>query len=329
MATTMRAVGHDAYGRPEDVLTLREVDRPAVGDDEVLIRVRSAGVDMGVWHFTAGLPYVGRLGFGLRGPRSRVRGMDVAGVVHAVGARVTRFHPGDEVFGVCNGSFAEYAVARPDKLAPKPANLTFDEAAAVAVSATTALRGVRDAAGVEAGQRVLIVGASGGVGSYAVQLAVAAGAHVTAVCGPAKGDLVRSIGAAEVIDYTREDFTATGRRWDVIVDIAGNRPLSRLRRALAPRGTLVILGGEGGGRWFGGLHRNIGLMLLSPFARQRMRAPIALVTAADLDALTDLIEAGKIRPVVDRTYPLGQAPEAVGYLRAGLARGKVVVTVAA
>jgi NADPH:quinone reductase-like Zn-dependent oxidoreductase len=326
---TMRAVGHDAYGRPEDVLTLREVDRPAVGDDDVLIRVKSAGVDMGVWHLTAGLPYLGRLGFGLRRPRSWVRGMDVAGIVHSVGAEVTRFRPGDEVFGVCDGSFAEYAVARPDRLALKPVNLTFDEAAAVAVSAVTALRGVRDAGEVRSGQRVAVVGAGGGVGTYAVQLAVAAGAHVTAVCGPAKVDLVRSIGAERVIDYTREDFTAMGQRWDLIVDIAGNRPLSRLRRALAPRGTLVILGGEGGGRWLGGLQRNVGLMLMSPFVRQRLRAPIALVKGADLAALTELIEAGQLRPVVDRTYPLGEAPEAVGYLRAGHARGKVVVTVAA
>jgi NADPH:quinone reductase-like Zn-dependent oxidoreductase len=325
--TTMRAVAHDAYGPPEDVLGVREVPRPVVADNQVLLRVRAAGVDMGVWHFTAGMPLVGRLGFGLRGPRSRVRGMDVAGVVEVVGAKVRGFAPGDAVYGVGNGTFAEYATARADKLAAKPAGLTFEAAAAVPTSATTALRGVRDKARVRPGQRVLVAGAGGGVGSYAVQLAKAFGADVTGVCGPTKVDLVRSLGADDIIDYTREDFTATGRRWDVIVEIAGNRPLAHLRRALTPRGTLVILGGEHGGRWLGGLERNLGLKLLAPFVRHRLSAPIAITRADDLRDLSELIDAGRIRPAVDRAYPLDEAPEAVAYLRAGQARGKVVITV--
>jgi NADPH:quinone reductase-like Zn-dependent oxidoreductase len=327
MTTTMRAVAHDTYGPPEEVLGVRDVPRPAVADNQVLLRVRAAGVDMGVWHFTAGMPLVGRLGFGLRGPRSRVRGMDVAGVVEAVGAKVTGFAPGDEVYGVGNGTFAEYATARADRLAPKPAGLTFEEAAAVPTSATTALRGIRDKARVRPGQRVLVAGAGGGVGSYAVQLAKAFGASVTAVCGPTKVDLVRSLGADDVIDYTREDFTASSRRWDVIVEIAGNRPLARLRRALTPRGTLVILGGEEGGRWLGGLERNLGIKLLAPFVRHRMSAPIAITRPDDLRDLSELIAAGRIRPAVDRAYPLDEAPEAVAYLRAGRARGKVVISV--
>jgi NADPH:quinone reductase-like Zn-dependent oxidoreductase len=323
----MRAVTHDAYGPPGQVLGLREVDRPALRDDRVLLRVRAAGVDMGVWHLTAGLPYLVRIGIGLRGPRSGIRGMDVAGVVEAVGAKVSGFAPGDEVFGTGLGTFAEYTTARPDKLAPKPASLTFDEAAAVPTSAVTALRGVRDTGRVRPGQSVLVIGAGGGVGTYAVQVAKAFGATVTGVCGPTKVDLVASIGADDVIDYTREDFAASGRRWDLIVDIAGNRPLSRLRGALARRGTLVILGGEEGGRWFGGLDRNLRMLLVAPFLRQRLRAPVAFLRPTDLVTLTELIESGRVRPVVDRTYPLAEAPEAVEYLRAGRARGKVVVTV--
>ena len=326
----MRAVAHDAYGAPGQVLGLRDVDRPVMRNDRVLLRVCAAGVDMGVWHLVTGLPYLVRVGTGLRGPRSRIRGMDVAGVVEAVGAKVTGLRPGDEVFGVCDGSFAEYALARPDRLAPKPPSLTFEQAAAVPVSAVTALRGIRDIGRVRPGHSVLVIGAGGGVGTYAVQMAKAFGATVTGVCGPTKVDLVASIGAHDVIDYTREDFTASGRRWDVIVDIvdiAGNRPLSRLRRALAPRGTLVVLGGEDGGRWFGGLDRGLRMLLLSPFLRQRLRAPVTFLRPTDLSTLTDLIESGRLRPVVDRTYLLGEAPEAVEHLRAGRVRGKAVVTV--
>jgi NADPH:quinone reductase-like Zn-dependent oxidoreductase len=244
----MKAIVQDSYGSA-DVLELREVERPEVGDDDLLLSVHAAGVDPGVWHLMTGLPYLVRvMGFGLRAPRTRVRGGDVAGRVEAFGRNVKGFRAGDEVFGVCDGSFAEYASAREEKLAPKPANLTFSQAAAVPTSASTALQGLRDGGGVQAGQKVLVIGAAGGVGSFAVQIARALGAEVAGVCSPTKVDLVRSLGAERVIDYTREDFAEGGQRYDVILDTAGNRPLSRLRRALAPRGTLVIVGGEGGGR---------------------------------------------------------------------------------
>ena len=253
----MNAVIQDTYGSPE-VLELREIDKPVVGDDEVLVQVRAAGVDPGVWHLMTGLPYLVRImGYGLRTPKVRIRGRDVAGRVEAVGTNVTRFRPGDEVFGICDGSFAEYVCARPDKLAPKPANLTFEQAAAVPISALTALQAIRNTGKVQPGQTVLIIGAAGGVGTFAVQLAKAFGAKVTGVCSTTKLDLVRSIGADEVIDYTREDFADGARHWDLIVDTAGRRSLSQLRRALAPRGTLVIVGGEGGGRWLGGFDRQI------------------------------------------------------------------------
>jgi NADPH:quinone reductase-like Zn-dependent oxidoreductase len=324
--TTMRAILQDRYG-PAEVLQLGRVERPVPKDDEVLVRVHAAGVDPGVWHLMTGLPYPIRLGYGLGKPKTRVRGQDVAGRVAAVGANVTRFRPGDELFGTGNGSFAEYACVREDRAAPKPANLSFEQAAAVPISAQTALQGLRDAGKVRAGQRVLVIGAAGGVGSFAVQLAKAFGAEVTGVCSTTKTELVRSIGADEVIDYTREDFAATGRRWDLILDTAGNRPLSQLRRALAATGTLVIIGGEGGGRWLGGLDRGLRAVLLSPFVRQRLRVPIARDRAADLEVLRELIEAGKVTPVIGRTYPLPEAPEAIRQLEQGHARGKFVVTV--
>jgi NADPH:quinone reductase-like Zn-dependent oxidoreductase len=324
--TTMRAILQDRYG-PAEVLQLGRVERPVPKDDEVLVRVHAAGVDPGVWHLMTGLPYPIRLGYGLGKPKTRVRGQDVAGQVAAVGAKVTRFRPGDELFGTGNGSFAEYACVREDRAAPKPANLSFEQAAAVPISAQTALQGLRDAGKVRAGQRVLVIGAAGGVGSFAVQLAKAFGAEVTGVCSTTKTELVRSIGADEVIDYTREDFAATGRRWDLILDTAGNRPLSQLRRALAATGTLVIIGGEGGGRWLGGLDRGLRAVLLSPFVRQRLRVPIARDRAADLEVLRELIEAGKVTPVIGRTYPLPEVPEAIRQLEQGHARGKFVVTV--
>jgi NADPH:quinone reductase-like Zn-dependent oxidoreductase len=290
----MKAIVQDKYGPPE-VLRLDEIEKPVPGDDEALVRVRAAGLDPGVWHLMTGLPYLVRvLGFGLRAPKVRVRGRDVAGQVEAVGANVTRFQVGDEVFGTCDGSFAEYATARADKLAVKPANLSFEQAAAVPISAVTALQGLRDVGRVEAGQKVLIIGAAGGVGSYAVQIAKAFGAEVTGVCSTSKLDLVRSIGADQVIDYTREDFAAGDRRYDVILDTAGNRSLSHLRRALAQRGTLVIVGGEGGGRWHGGFDRQIlRAPILSVFTRQRLRPLTAEERSADLDALTELIAADK------------------------------------
>ncbi len=324
---TMKAIVQDMYGSP-DVLELREIDKPVVGGDEVLVRVHAAGVDQGVWHLTAGLPYLVRVaGVGLRAPKNPVRGVDVAGRVEAVGENVTRFGPGDEVFGTCRGSFAEYACAGADRLVPKPANLTFEQAAAVPVSGCTALQAVRDRGKVRAGQRVLIIGAGGGVGTFAVQLAKAFGAEVTGVCSTTKVELVRSIGADRVIDYTREDFADGRNRFDVILDIAGNRSLSHLRRALAPEGTLVIVGGEGGGRWLGGIDRTLRALVLSPFVRQKLGTWVATQRKEDLEALRELLEAGKVTPVVDRTFLLSEVPEAIRYLRDGRARGKVVITV--
>jgi NADPH:quinone reductase-like Zn-dependent oxidoreductase len=323
----MKAIVQDEYGSA-DVLRFEDVDQPAIGDDDVLIRVHAAGVDPGVWHLMTGLPYMIRLGYGLRRPKTRVRGVDVAGRVEAVGKNVTRFHLGDEVFGTCyDGSFAEYARVREDKLATKPSNLTFEQAAAVPISACTALHALRDKGRIQPGQDVLIIGAAGGIGSFAVQLAKAFGANVTGVCSTAKVDLVRSIGADDVIDYTRDDFADGTRHFDLILDMAGRRSLSHLRRALAPTGTLVIVGGEGGGRWVGGFDRSFRASLLSPFVRQRLSMLISTERQEDLQLLSELIEAGKVTPVIDRTYPLSEAPEAIRYLAEGHPRGKVVVTV--
>lgn len=322
----MKAIVQDRYG-PADVLRFEDVDQPAVGDGEVLVRVRAAGVDPGVWHLMTGLPTMIRFGYGLRRPKTRVRGRDLAGRVEAVGKDVTAFRPGDDVLGICEGSFAELAVARERKLAMKPPNLTFEQAAAVPISGLTALQGLRDAGRVRPGQRVLVIGAAGGVGSFAVQMARAFGAHVTGVCSTSKVDLVRSLGADEVIDYTREDIASRPGRFDLILDTAGNRRLWHLRRALSRRGTLVLVGGEGGGRVLGGFDRGLRAVALSPFVRQRLRMLISTEGADDLRALTDLIETGKVMPVIDRTYPLEQAAEAVRYLAEGHAAGKVVVTV--
>lgn len=322
---TMRAIVQHGYGTPE-VLRMAEVDRPAIAADEVLIQVRAAGVDRGTWHLMAGQPYVMRLGLGLRGPRNPVAGMDVAGTVVATGANVTGFAVGDEVFGVGRGSFAEYVAARADKIATKPAGLSFAQAAVVAVSGTTALQGLRDAGRVRAGQHVLVIGASGGVGTYAVQLAKAFGAEVTGVCGAAKMDVVGSIGADHVIDYTRTDFAAGGRRYDLILDIGGNSPLSRLRRALTERGTLVIAGGEGAGTWFG-LGRQLRALALSAFVPQRLTTFVARNGRADLEILRELIEAGRVTPFVGASYPLAEVPDAVRQLAAGQARGKIAITI--
>jgi NADPH:quinone reductase-like Zn-dependent oxidoreductase len=275
-----------------------------------------------------GQAYLIRLaGYGVRRPKNPVRGREVAGRVEATGKDVTRFQPGDEVMGTGEGSFAEYARAREDKLAPKPANLTFEQAAAVPISASTALQAVRDKGQVQPGQKVLIIGASGGVGTFAVQLAKAFGAEVTGVSSTAKVDLVRSIGADHVIDYTREDFADGGQRYDLILDIGGNRSISHLRRALSPEGTLVLVGGEGGGRWIGGMERQVRALAVSPFVRQKLKMFVAREHYAELQVLSELIEAGKITPVIDRTYPLSQAADAIRYLEKGNARGKIVITV--
>ena len=311
------------------MLELSDIKKPEIGDKEVLVRVHAAGVDRGVWHLMTGLPYMVRIaGYGLRTPKTRIRGRDVAGRVEAAGKAVTRFRPGDEVMGTCDGSFAENACAREDRLAPRPANLTFEQAAAVPISGSTALQGLRDQGLIQAGQKVLILGASGGVGTFAVQLAKAFGAAVTGVCSTAKVDLVRSIGADHVIEYTGDDFAEGGQLYDLILDIGGNRSLSHLRRALTRRGTLVIVGGEGGGRWIGGMDRQVRALAISPFVRQRLRVFIAMEHYKELEFLTGLIEAGKITPVIDRTYPLSEVPEAIRYLQEGHARGKVVITMA-
>ncbi len=324
----MQAVVQDTYGAA-DVLEIRDIDKPAVGDDELLVRVHAAGVDPGVWHLMTGLPYLVRvMGYGLRTPKVPVRGRDVAGRVEAVGTNVTRFHPGEEVFGIGEGSFAEYVRARADKLASKPANLTFEQAAAVPISGLTALQGLRDKGKVQPGQKVLVIGAAGGVGSFAVQLAKAFGAEVTGVCSTTKLDLVRSIGADHVIDYTRDDIADGARHWDLIVDTGGRRSLSQLRRALTHRGTLVIVGGEGGGRWLGGFDRQIlRAPILSPLVSQTLRPLTSKERSEDLVVLKELIEAGKLTPIIDRTYPLGEAPEAIRHLEAGHARGKIVIRV--
>jgi NADPH:quinone reductase-like Zn-dependent oxidoreductase len=324
---TMKAIVQDAYGSA-DVLELRDIDKPGIADDEVLVRVHAAGVDRGVWHVMAGLPYPIRLaGYGLRVPKTPVPGADVAGVVEAVGRAVTRFQPGDEVFGIAKGSYAEYARAPENKLAHKPGSLSFEQAAAIAISGVAALQGLRDHGKVQPGQQVLIVGASGGVGTYAVQIAKAFGAEVTAVCSTAKVDMVRSLGADHVIDYANDDFAAGEQRYDVILDIGGNSSLSRLRRALAPEGTLVIAGGETAGRWLGGTDRQLRALLLSRFVDQKLTTFISRENHEDLIVLKELIESGKITPVIDRTYALIEAPEAIRYLEQGHARGKVVITV--
>ncbi len=323
----MRAIVQTEYGSA-DVLRVAETDRPAITDDEVLVRVHAAGLDRGTWHLMAGQPYLIRLmGYGLRAPKHRVPGLDVAGTVVAIGADVTRFAVGDEVFGVSRGSFADFACAREDKLARKPANLTFDQASVVAISGLTALQGLCDVGRIEAGQSVLIIGASGGVGTFAVQIAKAFGAVVTGVCSTAKLDLVRSLGADHIIDYTSDDFADAPARYDLILDVGGNASLSRLRRALTPNGTLVIVGGENGGRWTGGFGRQLRAVALSPFVRQRLVMKTPDENRADLERLVELIEAGKLAPAVDRTYPLHQAPDAMRHLQAGHARGKLVIAV--
>jgi NADPH:quinone reductase-like Zn-dependent oxidoreductase len=327
-AATMTAMVQDQYGEAEDVLRLDQIDRPTIGDGDVLVRVHAAGLDQGVWHAVAGLPYPIRLaGYGLRTPKNRVPGTDVAGRVEAVGAAVTELRVGDEVFGIARGSFAEYASAAADKLLRKPTRLTFEQAAAIPVSACTALQGVRDHGRVRPGQHVLVIGASGGVGTYTVQIAKAFGAEVTGVCSTSKVDLVRSIGADHVVDYTRDDVTDGRQRYDVILDIGGNRSLTRLRQALTPKGTLVIMGGETDGRWLGGSDRQLRAMALSPFVSQKLGTFVATPNAPGLAVLAELVEAGAVTPVIDQTYPLGDLPAAIRYLRQGRARGKVVIRV--
>jgi NADPH:quinone reductase-like Zn-dependent oxidoreductase len=325
----MASIIQEQYGAaPEQVLRLKRIDKPAISDDEVLVRVRAASVDRGTWHVMAGLPYpVRAAGLGLRRPKLSNPGRSLAGTVEAVGSRVTGLERGDEVFGIGAGSFAESARARPDKLASKPANLSFLQAAAVPVSGLAALQAVRDHGRVQAGQHVLIVGASGGVGTFAVQIAKAFGAQVTGVCSTAKIDAVRALGADQVVDYTREDFAGGEHRYDVILDIGGNRRLSDLRRNLTARGTLVIVGGEADGRWLGGTDRQLRAHLLSVFVGQKLGTFIASENAKDLAVLRELIESGAIAPALDRTYPLSDVAAAIRHMLDGHAQGKIVIAI--
>lgn len=322
----MKAIVADTYGSAE-VLRLEDIDVPRPGAGEVLIRVRAAGVDRGVWHLMTGRPYIARLAIGFRRPRNRVPGMDVAGVVESVGTGVTRFAIGDEVFGVGKGTYAELAVAPTEKLVRRPEVLSPEGAAAVPISGLTALHAVRDVGKVRSDQSVLVIGAAGGVGTYAVQIAKAFGAEVTAVCSTAKADLVRSIGADHVVDYTRDDIVERGDRYDVVIDIAGNRALRQLRRVLNPKATLVIVGGEEGGRWLGGIERNLWAALWSPFIGQRLRALFPRERREDIETLAEMIVDGTVTPVVERTFPLAETGDAIRHLEGGHARGKVVVTV--
>lgn len=324
---TMQAIVQDTYGSA-DVLHLAQVTTPEVAENEVLVRVHAAGLNRGAWHLMTGKPYLLRLVFGMRRPKNPVAGLELAGTIVAVGSNVTRFSAGDEVFGIGKGSFAEYTVALEKKLAKKPADATFEQAAVVGVSALTALQALRDAGRVEQGEHVLVLGASGGVGSYAVQLAKAFGAEVTGVCSTSKLDLVRSLGADHVIDYTRDDFADGTHHYDLILDIAGNPALSRLRRALTPTGTAVLVGGEDGGDLTGGtIGRQLRARTLSIFGRQRLTSWLCKERSTDLEELADLIEAGKVKPSIDRTYPLTEVPDAMRHLEAGKARGKVAITI--
>jgi NADPH:quinone reductase-like Zn-dependent oxidoreductase len=322
----MKAMVQDKYGEAEDVLRLADIERPQIAANEVLLRVHAAGLDRGVWHSMAGLPYPIRLaGYGVRAPKNPVIGSDLAGRVEAVGHDVTNVEVGDDVYGVGRGSFAEYSRATADKLARMPRNLTYEQAAALPVSACTALQAVRDRAKVQPGQQVLVIGASGGVGTYIVQIAKAFGGIVTGVSSAGKADLVRSLGAERVIDYAAEDFAAEGKRYDVILDTGGMASLTRLRRALTPRGTLVIVGGETGGRFLGGSERALRAMAVSPFVGQKLGTFVASANADDLNELRGLVESGQVTPAVDRTYPLSGVAEAIHYMQAGKVRGKVVI----
>ena len=324
----MKAIVQDRYGSP-GVLELREVDKPVVADDEVLVRVHAASVNARDWHIMRGDPYLARLVFGFGGPRTKIRGSDFAGRVEAVGRNVKRFRPGDDVFGEADGAFAEYVCAPENLLEPKPAELSFEQAAAVPLAGNTALMGLRDLGGVQPGQRVLVNGASGGVGIFAVQIAKAFGAEVTGVCSTRNLELVRSTGADHVIDYTVEDFTRNGRRYDVVFDLVGNRSLTECRRALTPAGRLVLSGGgvSEGGSLIGPMGLILKGQVMSRFVRHRLLVLTATPSTENLAALRELAEAGKLAPVIDRTYPLSEVPEAIGYLEVEHARAKVVISV--
>ena len=320
----MKAIIQDHYGSQE-TLELKDIDKPAMGEGDVLVRVQAASIHVGDWVLMSGTPYVMRMATGLRKPKHRVPGTDVAGTVEAVGKDVTRLKPGDEVFGWCTGAFAEYASASEDHFVLKPADLTFEQAAAVGVSATTALQLLRDQGKVKPGQKVLINGASGGVGTFAVQIAKSFGAEVTGVCSTGNVDMVRSIGADHVIDYTQEDFTKGGPRYDFILDNVGNHSLSETRRALSPTGKLQP---NGGGHSGGAMGTLVQAMVMSPFVRQQLRPSVKFQNHQDLIALKELVDAGKVTPVIDGTYPLSETPAAIGHVGDGHARGTVVIVMA-
>ncbi len=322
---TMRAILQDSYGSADE-WRAGEIAVPEITDKEVLVKIAAAGLDRGTWHLMTGLPYLGRLAFGIRKPKNPVPGRDLAGTVVAVGSLVTRFAVGDAVFGVGSGSLSEYAAAREDKLARTPANLTTAQAAVVPISGLTAIHALRDAGRLQKGQGVLIVGASGGVGSYAVQLAKAFGANVTGVCSTAKIDMVRTLGADRVIDYTQDDFADGTHLYDLVLDIGGSSPLSRLRRALTPKGTLVIVGGEEGGK-LTGMGRQVRALMLSPFVSQRLTMLVPKENYSDLEQLAKFIEVGAVTPSVDREYPLEQAADAMRQLVAGKVHGKLAITI--
>jgi NADPH:quinone reductase-like Zn-dependent oxidoreductase len=324
-ADTMNAIVHRRYGSP-DVLEHTTVDRPVIGDDTVLVRVRAASLNAFDWHIMRGLPYVVRTSSGLRKPKRSVAGVDMAGEVEAVGRNVTQFRPGDAVYGEKGGALAEYVCAKEANFAPKPQNLTFEQAAAVPMAGFTALQALRDKGQVQAGQRVLINGAAGGVGTFAVQLAKAFGAEVTGVCRTGHVDLVRSIGADHVIDSSKEDFTAGDQRYDLILDVAAAHSVAASRRVLEPRGTFVVVGAPEG-RWFAPLRRPLVAAILSRFGSRRMLPFLAEHRQADLIVLKDLIEAGKLTPVIERTYPLSETAAAMRHLEDGHPGGKIVVTV--
>ena len=323
----MKVIIHAHYGDPE-VLQVTTLERPVPQKNEVLVRVKAAGLDYGQWHLMSGKPYTMRLATGLTKPKQRVLGMDVSGVVEAVGAEVTRFKVGDAVFGAASRTFAEFTCAREDQLCLKPERLSFEQAAASAISGVTALIGLRDVAKVKPGQSMCVIGAGGGVGSWAVQLARHFGAHVTGVCSTSKVEFVRSLGATSVIDYTKLPLPTDGR-FNVILDLAGNRPLSVLRRALAPRGTLVLGGGEGGDRFFGGMGRTLRAALWSMFLKQRLAMLVGFVKPEPLQALADILGQPGVTPAVDRTFPLEETADAMRALVSSQVRGKLVIRVAA
>jgi NADPH:quinone reductase-like Zn-dependent oxidoreductase len=324
--SSMQAIVQNKYGSPSDVLELQEIDKPPVNDDEVLVQVHAASIHIGDSHMTRGVPYVMRPIFSLNKAKNRVPGTDIAGTVEAVGKSVTKLQLGDEVFGWCKGAFAEYVAASEDALAPKPANLTFDQAAAVGVSAFTALQALRDQGNVQPGQKVLITGASGGVGTFAVQIARSFGAEVTGVCSTRNVDMVRSIGADHVIDYTQEDFTRSGQRYDLILDNVGRHSLSDTRHALTADGTLLANGAPVSG-WIGGLNHFFQAMMVSLFVPQQGRPFLSMPNKEDLATLKELTEAGNVTPVIDRTYPLNQTPEAITHVGEGHGRGKTIISV--